>query len=133
MKELEFISLIFLYWPAYMGCLLISFVLFFPILKVFRFQVLDPYFMHFVLTVFANSIPLFLLSLNLISSNDFVYFIIAECLFWIGFIINIKKEFRINNAFIIRHEDAIYKSLFYIFLIMFFLLESFTYINFGIL
>jgi len=132
MTGLDFIFLLNHYWLIYLLCLSLSFVLFLPILKFFRFQILDPYFINFILTIFANSVVIFLYSINEISLNDFIYFILAECLFWIGFLYNIKKEFKISNNFTITHEKSICGGLFYFFLVMFISMKAFTYLHFGI-
>jgi oligosaccharide repeat unit polymerase len=83
--------------------------------------------MNLVLGIFANTIPVFLYLTGKIPSEYFFYFIIAEILFWIGFIIGRRKKPAIRSRSFIGNEKGI---AFFLFLFLFFLYVSFTLITY---
>jgi hypothetical protein len=66
---------------------------------------LDPLFFNLVMAVLANAVPIFLFLTDTITESVFVYVLVAETLFWVGFLMFYKKENVFKNAEIEEDEN----------------------------
>jgi len=132
MNDADFFLLLTTNIYTYIFSLAISFLCFYPILKLYKFHIFHPYFIHFVFTVFANSIPVFLFLVKECTARDFYYFVLAEALFWLGFVIFLSKKKDRYFKYYIKDDTFIMSLMFYFFLVLFLLITIFSYIKYGI-
>lgn len=117
-------------WTTYLICLIISVLIYTPIIKNTCKSILDPLFLTLVLTLFANSVPIFLLFLGLISIESFLYVVICECLFWISYFVFAKKNIQFSK---IKMHDSIAGDYCYLFFLCIMVVSHMiTYLKFGI-
>lgn len=124
----EFLFVLINNLPIYFLSLIISCIIFLPLIKKTVRSIIDPLFMAIVGNIFANAIVIFLLFENLIQTIYIIYFILSEVLFWIGFF-SLKKT-RINK-FIIEDNNFCY-NLFIIFFVLMIISNILTYMFLGI-
>ena len=87
-----FLVIAALNWPSYVLALLISILTLLPIMKKHSYGWLDPLRITLIFAMFANAVPIFFLFNSLISVENFVYFVLSETLFWIGFLVFSRKH-----------------------------------------
>tara|TARA_B110000879_G_scaffold210051_1_gene299236 strand:+ start:574 stop:1845 length:1272 start_codon:yes stop_codon:yes gene_type:complete len=131
MEGVSFSLLVLSHIDIYIYSLVLSFIFLYPILKIYKAYLFHPYFLVLLFTVFANAAPIFLIFMNEISLNDFMYFVLSEVLFWIGFFFFFKKKPRIV-VYKIKNEERILTLMFYFFLGSFIIITIYSYIKFGI-
>lgn len=113
----------------YILSLFLSIILYLPIIRYSIKSILDPLFYSIIAAIFANSIPVFLYFLDLISTYKLVYIILCESIFWITYFIFAKKirfsryEMKENNV-----GDYCYFSFFGLLALS----NLITYAKFGI-
>ncbi len=118
------------HWDLYLLSLVIVLLIYIPIFKRFTNSILDPAFYALISTIFANTIPLFLVIINAISTETFIYFIFSESLFWIGYFLVYVKNVKFNNY---NYDDSNFSnSLFTLLLIALVICQLITYLKQGI-
>lgn len=117
--------------PIYLMSLLLCVVPACFIGKIYSKSWIDPLRITLILVVFANSVPLFLYLLSEIPSYLFYYFVMAETLFWLGFILFAKRTITFSDT-PTTDDWTFYQILFFVFLFLYVLFNAVTYIKFGI-
>lgn len=125
--EEVFLPNIFLY---FMVLLAVSFIVG-RIMKKFAQSIFDPLFYRLVLMIFAYSIPVFLFCTKNMGLEHFLYFVLSETSFWIGFILLSEKQIYFANSKF-RNENDVLKYLFYFSVVIFVVGTIYTYIVLGI-
>lgn len=110
--------------------LLISIVLYIPIIRYSIKSILDPLFYAILSAIFANSIPIFLFLIDSISPSKLGYIILCEGIFWITYFGFAKKNIRFSRYEM--KENNIGDYCFISFFGFFVLSNLMTYIKFGI-
>lgn len=132
MDGISFFSLLTSNISTYILSLFLSFICTYPLFRLYKFHFFHPYFIQFVFTFFANAVPIFLYFTGICDTMDFIYFILAELIFWIGYFsfINFKRE----RFFIFKIKDdvTIMSLMFNFFLVLFLLITIYSYLRFGI-
>lgn len=103
------------YWHLYLLSFIITLLIYLPIFKRFSNSIIDPACYALFSAVFADSVPLFLFILNRISTENFIYFLFAQGLFWLGFFLNYKKDVKFNHSLFYNDYyllSSLYKLLF---------------------
>lgn len=115
----------------YFVCVIIMILLMYPLLKKYTHSIIDPLFFFIAMEILANAIPLFLFITKNCSITLFVYFILSQLSFWLGFTSLYKKDFRFLDIHI-TNEYIFTKKLFYIISFMYIAITLLSYIKFGI-
>lgn len=118
MTHWEFFVFLYSYWYYYFLALAIAGLLCYLIGRRYTNNWLDPLRIALVFVAFANAVPIFLLFINKIYLKDFIYFLIAESSFWIGFIILARKEIKFSSKKILDDKNISFK-IFIIFLVLY--------------
>ena len=121
-----FLVIAALNWPSYVLALLISILTLLPIMKKHSYGWLDPLRITLIFAMFANAVPIFFLFNSLISVENFVYFVLSETLFWIGFLVFSRKHAHFNRQFKIQFDQQLAFQLYLIFFALYF---GFTVLN----
>jgi len=127
----EFLIILFSNIPLYILALALSMLLLTPLVKQYTKGVIDPLFYTLFMSGLANAIPFFLLFTNKIPIEKFIFFILAESFFWIGFSINARKLIGFKDIELVNN-DRKNLILFYIFLIIYIALKLTAYSLLGI-
>lgn len=119
------------YWYLYLLSFGITLLIYLPIFRRFSNSIIDPAFFALFSAVFADSIPLFLFFLNKISTDNFIYFILAQSIFWSGFFLNYKRrvKFRYKLSY---HDPYLSYSLYLLLFIVLFICQVITFALRGI-
>ena len=89
---------------TYFVCLFISVILHLYLIKKYTNGITDPLFYNLIMTILANTIPIFLYWTGNISSNAFIYILIAEFMYWTGFILFTKHSFSFNGKILVDNH-----------------------------
>lgn len=109
-------------------------VLFFFVTKRYVRGIIDPLFVNICFSVLANVIPVFLYFTGNIKLEQFLFFCLAETLFWSGFSCFVKK-IRERDFLIVINEGygiALFKICIFIFIVfnlLFFYINGFPLFN----
>ena len=132
MEIIEFYSDVFLpNAELYALCLILMCIPALFIYKQLRTSIIDPLAIQLFSAIFANVIPVFLFITGNCSEQNFWYFVFSESCFWLGIVIFVKRK----SSFLekeLQGERIIEQYLFVYFTVIFFLIQAFTYIEFGI-
>ncbi len=127
MKFDDFFQLLYDNWGMYVLSMLIVLPFFIYIFRKLFVSLIDPLTMVLVMSFFANVIPVFLFLMQKIPTFHFVYFCIAETIFWIGFLLAKRFKLSVSNRKLTNEKEL----GFIIYLLSFFLLTSFTLITYS--
>lgn len=133
MRSIEFSIILFQNIGLFIGILLMLSILYIPLFKKLCSNVLDPICLTLVSSIFANVIPILLTILGYISYPIFIYIIICECLFFLGFWNVGRYKFSYGKVYniSITYERGGY-DCYLLFSIVTVLSNLITYVKFGI-
>jgi oligosaccharide repeat unit polymerase len=131
MTSFEFYNLVFENFGIYILLLVLVSFFFLFIGKKYTSSWLDPLRINLLIIVFTAVVPLFLFATGTIKFELTLYFILAQLAFWVGYIIFAKKQITFSKTTLINEEKTAY-ILYIIFLIVYIILISLTYILLGI-
>jgi len=122
-----------MHWEIYIISLLISISIYGLIAKRFVQTFLDPLLINIIFISLANTVVLFLFILSQISLENFINFVLAQLLFWIGFRLLYKRHIHFSEITIRRDEDNyFFKTLFVISLLVNIISVLLTYFFAGL-
>lgn len=124
-----FLIIVALHWPSYLLALLLSILTLLPIMRKHTYGWLDPLCISLIFAMFANAVPIFFLFNSLISTENFIYFLLSEVLFWCGFLVFSRKHASFNSHFKIKFDRQLAFQLYLIFIVLY---VSFTLLNYAI-
>ena len=131
MPNYQYYLLLFDHIGLQLICLLLCAIPMYFIGKKYTHSWFDPLRISFIFVVFSNGVPLFLYYLGEMPAYLFYYFLLAEFLFWVGFVILAKKQINFSSKKLIG-EKYVANKLFFIFFILFILNSVITYSLFGL-
>lgn len=131
MSSDEFVILLLVNIPIYFLALILSILLLLPVIKKTYKGILDPLFYAVIMAILANTVPFFLILTGKITISNFIYFLLAEVFFWIGFLCFNKKELRFKKSYILENERSDL-ALFIIYFILLIALKLLAYNLVGI-
>lgn len=118
-------------FSLYLLSLFITSILFIPIIRKIYSSIIDPLLYVIFVTIFADSIPIFLYLINEINLSYLGYFVIAEFLFWFGFLWGIRMP-SISKTWVIINEYKISNKIYFAFFLTLFILTISVYLFWGI-
>lgn len=134
MNNVEFLIILNRGFANYFFAFIFTLIIMLWVLKYNYKSILDPLFTALIFALFANTIPVYLYVEDLISTENLIYFLISEFLFWGFFSINLNKreKLRYNVKFIYDKKclHLIYK-IFILLILSFFIIQIYT-IGFAI-
>ena len=116
---------------TYFVCLFLSVILHLYLIKKYTNGITDPLFYNLIMTILANTIPIFLYWTGNISSNAFIYILIAEFMYWTGFILFTKHSFSFNGKILVDNHKAM-DYIFFLFLSIYIVFKIIIYTTVGI-
>lgn len=132
MTNIEFVEILLSDFYVFVVMLVLNLGILYVLLRRLIHHVLDPYCMMYVMAACANSVPFFLFYEGLITNEKFLYFMLSELMFWIGFLV-FKGNYRIQ--FDTGGEKYQSDDLFHLFVFLFLLvliIKSYCYFVVGI-
>lgn len=132
MNNNEFLLLLSQNWGTFLCALCINSFLIY-LLRNRIHSIIDPLFFCLVSAVCANTVPMFLYIEGYVSSEKFVFFIIAETFFWLGFYVRSKKGITIfiYNRFF-ESNVSLERKIFVLFFSFIVISNIFIFVSGGI-
>ncbi|MDX6747669.1 O-antigen polymerase [Polaribacter sp. PL03] len=132
MTNLTFLTQVFLdNILLYIYSFIICTIVYIPIIKKTVYSLFDPILFALVFAILANTIPVFLYITGNVSTEKFIFIVLSEALFWIGYFLLAKKKIEFSQYSIINDSGVGYR-LFWIFFILNVITHLLTYVLFGI-
>lgn len=124
-----FLIVVALHWPSYLLALAISILVLLPIFRKYTLGWFDPLRIAVVFAMFANAVPIFFCFNELISLENFIYFLLSEGLFWAGLLVYSRKNSHLNPHYKLTHASQLGFQLYLIFLVLY---VGFTLLNYAL-
>lgn len=131
MNNTDFFVLLLDNISIYIVCFILTVIPFIFIIRKVYLSIIDPLIHTIIFAILANVIPVFLYFIGSIESRYFFYFVLAESLFWWGFLTG-RKLPCIKHIFSFKHEEYISIYIYIVFFVILFVMTIFTYVVFGI-
>lgn len=111
----DFLILLYQNVTLYLLSLLVCFLIMYILFRKLVNGIVDPMLYTLVMAVFANTIPLFLILTNKISFSYFLFFVLAETFFWVGFLIGKPRKLVLNDIILVESEkrDVVILTVFW--------------------
>lgn len=131
MGDIDFLATLNDNIGTYLVSLIISFIPIIYLLRKIYISIVDPLVYTVIMAGFANTVPFFLFFVDRIKLEYFLYFLFAETIFWIGFLLGIKIKIK-QSQNILVNEQIFSELIYWTFFITICFLNISTYIFWGV-
>lgn len=126
-----FLFLLACQWPWYLLALAVSTAVMLPLLLKYSLTWFDPLRYSFIFAIFANAVPLFLWFVDGMETDMFIYFLLSEGVFWLGFLIWSRKRLGLSDT-LLKDDETYACYFFYIAFTLYVLFTLIIYLSTGI-